>query len=914
MENDDPGLDPAVGRRPHSSARSSMGGDARGGRGGRRGGVRGGKGGGGRVKMVDREIAELEAAIEVRPSRAADGARSPPPRFRGFLLPASSRPRARGRPTFPPARPHRPRPRSPIPRPSVLSQATKPAKGTNPLAVAPRKSSEKGLGVSLTGVRKFRDMPLSAPTQRGLADARFKELTAIQRATIPHALAGRDVLGAAKTGSGKTLAFLTPVLESLYRVKWGRQDGLGGLCVAPTRELAMQIFQQLLLVGKHHSFSAGLLIGGKNVKEEKDTVKKMNLLVATPGRLLQHMDETPLFDCVTLRVLVLDEADRILDLGFAATLKAILENLPKTRQTLCFSATQTKRVKDLARLSLKDPEFLAAHAESSHATPPKLTQMVATCELDKKMETLWAFIKAHLTSKTLVFLSSCKQVRFVHEMFRRMRPGLPLAMLHGRMKQLARTKTFHAFNQAKHTVLFATDVAARGLDFPNVDWVVQADCPEDVPCYIHRVGRTARYTAEGRGLLLLCPSEAAFAKELAAAKVPLKTMRLNQAKNQKITSSIQGLLGKDSELKYLAQRAVVSYLRSVHLQPNKDVFDVDALDVEKYAQSMGLSNPPRLRFIRSTNDEGAKGKGEKGGKGASGDSSSEEDSDSEPARSRGESASGSSDDAEAASDSEPSDRSGSGTDSRSGGGGGGGGGSRGVLRRAGGATGLVVDGADEDDELHDGEARRPARRRRHDDEGAARGRAPPRRAGHLRGAALARREARDQEGRARARRERAWCSTRTGGRWLRWRRWGTAGRRGISRRRRAPRRRRGQAHYDRVKSERLKADKADRLREKQRLRDARDKRKVRDKKLAGDDVGGGEVTLGGGRSDSDSGSDSDVGGGTSSDSDSGSDSGSEGVRARAKRRKTDVAVQGMALEDEGIESLEARAMRLLEGR
>jgi len=853
--------------------------------------------------------------------RAADGARSPPPRFRGFLLPAREA-SARGRPTSPPARPHRPRPRSPIPPPSVLSQATKPAKGTNPLAVAPRKSSEKGLGVSLTGVRKFRDMPLSAPTQRGLADARFKELTAIQRATIPHALAGRDVLGAAKTGSGKTLAFLTPVLESLYRVKWGRQDGLGGLCVAPTRELAMQIFQQLLLVGKHHSFSAGLLIGGKNVKEEKDTVNKMNLLVATPGRLLQHMDETPLFDCVTLRVLVLDEADRILDLGFAATLKAILENLPKTRQTLCFSATQTKRVKDLARLSLKDPEFLAAHAESSHATPPKLTQMVATCELDKKMETLWAFIKAHLTSKTLVFLSSCKQVRFVHEMFRRMRPGLPLAMLHGRMKQLARTKTFQAFNQAKHTVLFATDVAARGLDFPNVDWVVQADCPEDVPCYIHRVGRTARYTAEGRGLLLLCPSEAAFAKELAAAKVPLKTMRLNQAKNQKITSSIQGLLGKDSELKYLAQRAVVSYLRSVHLQPNKDVFDVNALDVEKYAQSMGLSNPPRLRFIRSTNDEGAKGKGEKGGKGASGDSSSEEDSDSEPAPSRGESASGSSDDAEAASDSEPSDRSGSGTDSRSGGGGGGGGGgSRGVLRRAGGGHfGLVVDGADEDDELMTVKRADHAYGGGDDDEGAGAGASAAADALDISAALAARakkgklrikkdglghggnaRVVFDEDGRSMAPLE------ALGDR-------GAAG--DFAAASGAALAAAAKAHYDRVKSERLKADKADRLREKQRLRDARDKRKVRDKKLAGDDVGGGEVTLGGGRSDSDSGSDSDsdVGGGTSSDSDSGSDSGSEGVRARAKRRKTDVAVQGMALEDEGIESLEARAMRLLEGR
>ena len=164
--------------------------------------------------------------------------------------------------------------------------------------------------MSLIGVRKFKDMPLSTPTQRGLAAARFKELTAIQRATIPHALCGRDVLGAAKTGSGKTLAFVIPVLEILFRQKWGRQDGLGGLVIAPTRELAMQIFKQLVDAGSYHTLSAGLLIGGKNVKEEKDTVNKMNLLVATPGRLLQHMDETPMFDCVTLRRVLEDFLSR----------------------------------------------------------------------------------------------------------------------------------------------------------------------------------------------------------------------------------------------------------------------------------------------------------------------------------------------------------------------------------------------------------------------------------------------------------------------------------------------------------------------------------------------------------------------------------------------------------------------------
>ena len=346
-------------------------------------------------------------------------------------------------------------------------------------------------------------------------------------------------------------------------------------------------------------------------------------------------------------------------------------------------------MKDLARLSMRDPEYLAVHAESAHATPPKLSQMVATCELDKKMETMWAFIKSHLTSKTLVFLSSCKQVRFVHEMFRRMRPGIPVAMLHGRMKQMKRMATFDAFCKAKHTVLFATDVAARGLDFPSVDWVLQADCPEDVPCYIHRVGRTARYTAEGKGLLLLTPSESAFAKELAAAKVPLKTMKLNQAKNQKITSSIQGLLGKDTELKYLAQRAVVSYLRSIYLQPNKDVFDVNALDVEAYAHSMGLPNPPRLRFLKSQKGAGKNGKKEEDSDDSEGDDSESEEAPAraEPPRAKAR------DDDDSDSDEDDSDEDDSDEehDKTK---------SAGVLKRVGGGHfGMKVDDADSDDDL-----------------------------------------------------------------------------------------------------------------------------------------------------------------------------------------------------------------------
>ncbi|KAL0034107.1 hypothetical protein WJX79_009163 [Trebouxia sp. C0005] len=477
-----------------------------------------------------------------------------------------------------------------------ILESGKPAPNTDVLAQS--NGSKSGTYV---GAKKFDELPISQNTKDGLAQSKFTQLTAIQRASLPHALCGRDILGAAKTGSGKTLAFLIPVLEKLYRLKWGPLDGLGSLIISPTRELALQIFDELCKIGKKHDFSAGLLIGGKKVKEEQERVHGMNMLVCTPGRLLQHMDETPGFDASQIQVLVLDEADRILDMGFSATLNAILHNLPQERQTMLFSATQTKSVKDLARLSLKAPEYIAVHAEAAMPTPVKLQQAYIICELHEKVNVLWSFIKTHLRSKVIVFLSTCKQVKFMYEAFKKLRPGVPLRSLHGKMKQFKRMAVFYDFCEAKTgSVLFATDIAARGLDFPTVDWVVQADCPEDVPSYIHRVGRTARYVAEGRALLLLVPSEQeAMLKALAGTKVPVKAIKMNPNKQQPITGALQALLSKDSTLKELGQRALVAYLRSVFLQPNHAVFDVQKLPAAEYALSMGLPTAPKLRFLKN---------------------------------------------------------------------------------------------------------------------------------------------------------------------------------------------------------------------------------------------------------------------------------------------------------------------------
>ena len=202
---------------------------------------------------------------------------------------------------------------------------------------------------------------------------------------------------------------------------------------------------------------------------------------------------------------------------------------------------------------------------------------------------------------------------------RHLRPGVPLRCLHGNMKQLKRMATFYDFCQAPHMVrarsprrrhvrtfgatpppprascqvMFATDIAARGLDFPSVDWVLQMDCPEDVSAYIHRVGRTARYTAGGRALLLLSPAEAAFVAQLEAARVPITQMRMNPSKTMSVTPALEGLLSKDATLQQQARKAVSSYAKSLHLHSNKAVFDLAKLDVTALARSFGLVAPPR---------------------------------------------------------------------------------------------------------------------------------------------------------------------------------------------------------------------------------------------------------------------------------------------------------------------------------
>ncbi|KAG9467095.1 hypothetical protein GDO78_015631, partial [Eleutherodactylus coqui] len=448
-------------------------------------------------------------------------------------------------------------------------------------------------------LRSLRTWYLSQCLIAGLAEAQYRLPTEIQKQTIGLALQGKDVLGAAKTGSGKTLAFILPALECLYRQQWTADDGLGILIISPTRELAYQTFEVLRKVGRNHEFSAGLIIGGKDLNEETARIHRTNILICTPGRLLQHMDETSLFHACNLQMLILDEADRILDMGFADTMNAIIENLPAKRQTLLFSATQTKSVKDLARLSLKDPEYVWVHENAKFSTPATLEQNYVVCELPQKINLLFSFVRNHLKKKSIVFFSSCKEVQYLFRAFCRLRPGIPILSLHGKQQQMKRMEVYNDFVRKKSAVLFATDIAARGLDFPAVNWVLQMDCPEDANTYIHRVGRTARYKEGGEALLVLLPSEVkGMVRQLEEKKVPINEIKINPEKLLDVQGRLEAFLAQEQEMKECAQRCFVSYLRSVYLMKDKEVFDVFRLPLAQYAGSLGLAVAPRVRFLQ----------------------------------------------------------------------------------------------------------------------------------------------------------------------------------------------------------------------------------------------------------------------------------------------------------------------------
>ncbi|KAK5942483.1 ATP-dependent RNA helicase [Knufia obscura] len=444
--------------------------------------------------------------------------------------------------------------------------------------------------------QEFSQLKLSEKTAKAIEEMKFTTMTEIQQRAIPPAMAGRDILGAAKTGSGKTLAFLIPAIEMLSALRFKPRNGTGVLVVSPTRELALQIFGVARELMQFHSQTFGIVIGGANRRAEVEKLTKgVNLLIATPGRLLDHLQNTPGFVFKNCKALVIDEADRILEVGFEDEMRQIIRILPKEhRQTMLFSATQTTKVEDLARISLKEgPLYINVDHKKEHSTVSGLDQGYVICDSDKRFLLLFSFLKRNLKKKIIVFFSSCACVKYHAELLNYI--DLPVLDLHGKQKQQKRTNTFFEFCNAKQGTLICTDVAARGLDIPAVDWIVQFDPPDDPRDYIHRVGRTARGAmGKGRSLMFLQPNEVGFLSHLKEAKVPIVEYEFPMKKIVNVQSQLEKLIGQNYYLNKSAKDAYRSYLQAYASHSLRSVFDVNKLDLVKVARSFGFPNPPRV--------------------------------------------------------------------------------------------------------------------------------------------------------------------------------------------------------------------------------------------------------------------------------------------------------------------------------
>jgi ATP-dependent RNA helicase RhlE len=345
----------------------------------------------------------------------------------------------------------------------------------------------------------FSQLPLSAALQQKLAAAQFTTLTPIQEKAIPPALEGKDVIGTAQTGTGKTLAFLLPLIEML-RAEPTRQAK--ALVLLPTRELAMQVHEQYEQLAGKGLAKAALVIGGVSEKAQIQSLRAGSpLIIATPGRLQDFIDRR-LADLRGIKILVLDEADRMLDMGFLPAIRRVLSSLPANRQTLCFSATLEQSVASLVHDYMREPVRVAL---GSVLKPAESVQLSAyEVRPDGKMEALRQLLYAE-TGQTLVFARTKRGAERIAKTLAR--DGFTAAMIHGDRSQSQRNGALAGFQDGRYQVLVATDIASRGLHVDDVAHVINYDLPKMAEDFIHRVGRTGRAGSQGHASSLVSGAE-----------------------------------------------------------------------------------------------------------------------------------------------------------------------------------------------------------------------------------------------------------------------------------------------------------------------------------------------------------------------------------------------------------------------
>ena len=358
----------------------------------------------------------------------------------------------------------------------------------------------------------FDSLGLAADLLRAVSEKGYSTPTPIQQQAIPLILQGRDLMGGAQTGTGKTAGFTLPVLQRLLETSKpvnGRRP-LRALVLTPTRELAAQVHESVQIYGRYLPLKSAVVFGGVSINPQKlKLIKGVDILVATPGRLLDHVSQRSA-DLSKIDILVLDEADRMLDMGFIHDIKKVLALLPKEKQTLLFSATFSDDIKKLANNLLNNPALI--EVAQINTTAERIKQVIHHVDKDRKRELLSFLIGSNNWKQVLVFTRTKHGANRLAEQLGK--DGITAAAIHGNKSQGARTKALADFKAGKVRVLVATDIAARGIDIDQLPHVVNFELPNVAEDYVHRIGRTGRAGNEGEALSLVCVDELKLLKDI----------------------------------------------------------------------------------------------------------------------------------------------------------------------------------------------------------------------------------------------------------------------------------------------------------------------------------------------------------------------------------------------------------------
>ncbi|OVA11865.1 Helicase [Macleaya cordata] len=467
-------------------------------------------------------------------------------------------------------------------------------------------SAEQGRqneGESLLSEKRFDECSISPLTIKALTLAGYLRMTTVQEATLSVCLdAGKDALVKAKTGTGKTAAFLLPAIETVLKATSSGVDRrvppILVLILCPTRELASQTAAEANVMLKHHDgIGVQTLIGGRRFKDDQKCLESdpCQIIVATPGRLLDHIENKSGFSVrlMGLKMLILDEADHLLDLGFRKDIEKIVDCVPRQRQSLLFSATIPKEVRRVSQLVLKrEHVFVDTVGQGAVETHDKVKQSCLVAPHELHFQIVYQILKDHISQvvdyKVIVFCTTAMVTSLLYQLLRGMK--MNVSEMHSRKPQVFRSRVSEEFRESMGSILVTSDVSARGMNYPDVTLVVQVGLPPDREQYIHRLGRTGREGKEGEGILLLAPWEEYFLdeiKDLPIEKSPLPLL------NSDFKTKVEDAMGKiDSSVKEAAYHAWLGYYNSIR-DIGRDKTTLVEL-ANRFCESIQLQKPPAL--------------------------------------------------------------------------------------------------------------------------------------------------------------------------------------------------------------------------------------------------------------------------------------------------------------------------------